>query len=1071
MRLGPRGRPPGTGPGLEEATPSAGSSPPTGVIAWFVRNRVAANLLFLGISLGGLLTVGEIPQEMIPDTESSAVSIRTVFPGAAAEVVEDGVLLSLEEALRDVSGVKEIAGMATDGVGLVTVAMDSSGDFRTFSDEIRERVESLTTLPEDAEDPVVSEIAVERLLLRISIYGDADERTLTEAAHLAREALSRVPGVGKVQIASGRDYEISIEVSEDVLTRFGLTFDQVAGAIRHGSADIAGGALHTRAGDVRLRTEAEAVAAQDFSRIPLIAPPDGGLVMLGDVATVTDGFADEERAARMNGQPAVFLEVLLAPGARMLETARAVHARIPALAAALPEGLSVTPWFDGWELFESRMEVLVRNGLQGLALIFLVLFFTMSTRLAVWTAAGLPVSFFGAFLLMPGLGVTISMISLFGFILTLGIVVDDAIVVGENVQRRMTERKLGPIQAAVRGTQQVLLPATFGVLTTIAAFAPLLGLPGVWGEIMGALPRIVIPVLAFSLLDATWILPHHMAHGGVAIRPSQRLARVRAGFQSGLDWAMDTLYRPALGWSLRNRLAAVALAILAVAPAMGLLAGGWVPVEPTPPFDADVVTMQVSLPPGSPVEETGEVVAALEEEIARIREDQRNVNGVDPQRHLAVLVGQRLPFGPGGAIGGEAGGSGATIGQVTLELLPAEQQEGFSTAEIADRLRAAGRQLPHGAEVTVVSSVLGQVADISIRISGTDLVELGEGAAFLQALLHGYAGVIAVWDDLQGSAPELVARVRSGGAGVGIGAGEFGRQLRQAFHGEEVQRIQRGRDEVRVLLRYPRSEREDLDAITGMRVRRADGGVTPLSAVAEVSSEDGLSVIQRVDERRAITVQASVDPALTSAGAMLADLRNRGLSDFRQHFPGLRFEVVGLAGDQEETFAALQQNLMLALMLIYALLAIPLSSWIQPFVIMTAVPFGLAGAVFGHLIMGIELSMVSFFGVVPLVGIVVNDALVLLDFINQRRRAGASMLDAALAAGPLRFRPVILTTVTTCAGLAPLMIERSAQAQVLVPMAVSLAFGVAFATLVTLLLVPVLYTLADDALAFARGSG
>ena len=1054
-------------------TPSSttAAEPSRGVVAWFVRNRVAANLLFLGVSLGGLLTVGQIPQEMIPETDSSAVTIRTVFPGAAAEVVEEGVLLSLEEALRDVSGVKEIAGMATDGVGLVTVAMVPSGDFRAFSDEIRERVESLTTLPEDAEDPVVSEIAVERLLLRISIYGDADERTLTEAAHLAREALSQVPGVGKVQIASGRDYEISIEVSGDVLTRFGLTFDQVTGAIRRGSADIAGGALHTRAGDVRLRTEAEAVAAQDFSRIPLIAPPDGGLVTVGDVATVTDGFAEDERAARMNGQPAVFLEVLLAPGARMLETARAVHARIPGLAASLPEGLSVTPWFDGWELFESRMEVLVRNGLQGLALIFLVLFFTMSTRLAVWTAAGLPVSFFGAFLLMPGLGVTISMISLFGFILTLGIVVDDAIVVGENIQRRVADRKSGPVEAAIRGTQQVLLPATFGVLTTMAAFAPLLGLPGVWGEIMGALPRIVIPVLAFSLLDAAWILPHHMAHGGVAVRPSQRLARVRAGFQSGLDRARDTLYRPVLGWSLRNRLAAVALAILSVAPAMGLLAGGWVPVEPTPPFDADLVTIQVSLPPGSPVEETAEVVAELEEEIARIREDQRNDNGVDPQRHLAVLVGQRLPFGPGGPIGGEAGGSGATIGQVTLELLPAEQQDGFSTAEIADRLRAAGRELPHGAEVTVVSSVLGQVADISIRISGADLAELDDGSAFFQSLLQGYGGVIAVWDDLEGTAPELVARVRSGGAGVGIEAVEFGRQLRQAFHGEEVQRIQRGRDEIRVLLRYPRDERKDLDSITGMQVRRADGGVAPLSGVAEISREDGLSVIQRVDERRAVTVHASIDPALASAGALLADLRERVLPGLDEPFPGLRFDVVGLAGDQEETFAALEQNLTLALMLIYALLAVPLSSWIQPFVIMAAVPFGLAGAIFGHVIMGIELSMVSFFGMVPLVGIVVNDALVLLDFINRRRRAGASTLDAALAAGPLRFRPVVLTTVTTCAGLAPLMIERSAQAQVLIPMAVSLAFGVAFATLVTLLLVPVLYTLVDDALAFPRGRG
>jgi multidrug efflux pump subunit AcrB len=1033
------------------------------VIAWFVKNRVAANLLFLGISLGGLLTVRGIPQEMIPETETSAVAIRTVFPGAAAEVVEDGVLLRLEEALREVSGVEEIAGMAAEGLGLVTVTMESGGDLRSFSNEIREQVESLSTLPEDAEEPVISEVVVERLLLRIAVHGNADERTLVEAAHLARETISSAPGVGKVEIASGREYEISIGVSEDLLTRFGLTFDRVAAAIRRGSGDIAGGSLRTKTGDVNLRTEAEAGSAADFERIPLIASPGGGLVTIGDVATVADEFADVQRTARMNGEPAVFLEVLLAPEARMLDTAQAVHARIPEIANALPEGLSVTTWFDSWELFESRMEVLMRNGLQGLALIFMVLFFTMSSRLAVWTAAGLPVSFFGAFLLMPGLGATISMFSLFGFILTLGIVVDDAIVVGENVQRRIAEKKLGTVAAAVRGTRQVLVPATFGVLTTMAAFAPLLGLPGVWGELMGVLPRIVIPVLAFSLLDAAWILPHHMAHGGIGIRPSHRLAQIRAGFQRGIDWTVDALYCPALVWSLRNRFAAVAAGIVLVAAALGLLGGGWVPVEPTPPFDADLVTIQVELPPGAPVGHTAEAVAALEAEIARLREDQQNRNGVDPQRHLAVLVGQRLPFGPGGPIGGKSASSATNIGQVTLELVPAEQQVGFSTGAIADRLREFGRQLPHRAEATVISSVLGQVADISIRISGADREELEEGSAHFQDLMEGYAGVISVWDDLEGSTQGLVARVRSGSAGVGVGAVEFGRQLRQAFHGEEIQRIQRGRDEVRVVLRYPRGEGEDLDRMAGMRVRRADGGVAPLSEVAEISREEGPAVVQRVDGRRAVTVHASVDPAIASAGALLADLRARTLPNLHERFPALRFEVVGLAGDQEETFAALSRNLMLALILIFALLAIPLSSWIQPFVIMTAVPFGLAGAIFGHQIMGVDLSMVSFFGMVPLVGIVVNDALVLLDFINQKRREGAPMFDAALAAGRLRFRPVILTSVTTCAGLAPLMIERSAQAQVLIPMAVSLSFGVAFATLITLLLVPVLYSLAEHA--------
>lgn len=1035
----------------------------SGVLGWFVRNRVAANLLLFGISLGGLVALGGIPQELIPDTRPSALTIRTVFPGAGAEAIQDSVLVGLEEALSDVPGVKEIAGLAIPGVGVVTVEVERWADFRSVSDEIRERVGSLATLPTDAEAPVISELQADPLLLRVGVHGNVDERSLTEAARRVRDALAPIPGVARVEIASGRDYEISIEVPEDVLTRFGLTFDQVAMAIRRGSADIPGGAVRSDSGELRVSTEAEAVTVEDFARIPLIATPGGGVVTLGDVAVITDGFEDVERAARMNGEPAALLEVMLASGARLLETAQAVHAEVRELEGAMPEGLSVSTWFDAWQLFESRMEVLVRNGLQGLALIFLVLFFTLSSRLAVWTAAGLPVAFFGAFLMMPGLGVTVNMFSLFGFILTLGIVVDDAILVGENVQRHVSLGKTGVEAAAVKGVRQVLFPAAFGVLTTMAAFTPLLGLPGVWGELMGSLPRIVIPVLAFSLLDAAWILPHHMAHGGLGVRPNRRLARIRAGLQSSLDWTIETLYRPALSWSLKNRLTAVGLGILALALATGLLAGSWVPVETTPPFDSDAIAVQVALPPGSSSRATAEVVGEVEAAILGIREEIRADYGVDPQRNLIALVGQQLPFGPGGAVGGAFASAGSTIGQVAFELIPAEQRRGFTAREIADRLRNLTGALPHGGKVTVLSSILGEEADISIRIRGSNLEELREASGVLQTLIREYRGVISVRDDLEGSASELVARVRPRGAGIGIGPGDFGRQLRQALYGEEVQRIQRGRDEIRVLLRYPQSDRTQVEDVTGMRVRRADGGVAPIGEVAELAHTERLVAIRRVDGGQAVTVHTSVDPDVASAGAVLAGVRARVLPDLGERFPGLRFDVVGFAGNQAETLEALRRHLLFTVILIYALLAVPLASWTQPFVIMAAVPFGLAGAIFGHWIMGIDFSLPSFFGMVPLVGIVVNDALVLLDFINRNRRAGMPVREAVLSAGPLRFRPIVLTSITTCAGLLPLLAERSIQAQFLVPMAASLAFGVAFATLVTLLIVPAIYSLGDDA--------
>ena len=1039
--------------------PPAGGSPSRGVIAWFVRNRVAANLLLFAISLAGLLTIRGVPQELLPETSPSTLSVSTAWPGSGASIIEASVLTPMEEALRDIEGIREISGTARDGVGALTVELEYWADFQGVSDEVRERVESITSLPDDAEDPVITESSTRRLLLRVAVHGRADERALTEAAHRVREDLSRVPGVAAVETASGRDYEISIEVSEDVLSRFGLTFDEVAAAIRRASTDVPAGSIRTGVSEVRLRTEAEAGSAAAFARIPLISAPDGGTVALGDIATVTDGFADVQRAARMNGEPAVFLEVMLAPDAGLLETVTAVQAQVRATSTLLPAGLTVTPWADAWRLFDSRMDVLVRNGLQGLALIFLVLFFTLSTRVAVWTAAGLPVAFFGAFLLMPGLGVTLNMVSMFGFIVTLGIVVDDAIVVGENVHRHIATRRTGTAEAAVRGVRQVLFPASFGVLTTMAAFSPLLGLPGVWGELMGTLPRIVIPVLAFSMLDAAWILPHHLAHGGLPVRPSRRLARIRGGIQAALDWTVESLYRPALRWSIDNPGATLALGVVALALALGLVRGRWIPVEPAPPFDSDAVRVQVSLPPGSTAAATAEVVGELEAAIQRVRQDFEAEHGLDPHRNLAVMVGQRFPLGAGSQVGAAEAGADARTGQLIWELAPAEERAEVPPRRIADRLRALAGSLPHGGQAAVFTSVIGQGSDLSIRIRGDALEDLRAGSAALSALIREFPGVISISDDLEGEAPELVARVRSGGPATGIGAVDFGRQMRQAFHGEEIQRIQRGRDEIRVLLRYPESSRRSLDAATGMRVRRGDGEPVEIGQVAEISQERGPSVIRWLDDQRTVTVSASVDPERASPGALIAEAEARMIPAVRDRFPELGFEVVGSAGDQQETVTALRGHVVLALILVYVLLALPLSSWVQPFVIMAAVPFGLAGAVFGHQAVGLPLSLTSFIGMVPLTGIVVNDALVLLDFINRSRAGGASVREAALAAGPLRFRPVILTSVTTCGGLAPLMIERSVQAQALIPMAVSLSFGVAFATLVTLLLVPAIYRL------------
>ena len=1038
------------------------------MIAWFIRNRVAANLLLLSIAAAGLLTIRNVPREILPETEPSAVTVRAVLPGAGADEVEDGLLVPLEDAVDGVSGVGEVQGLATDGVARLTARVETWADFDAVRNEIRERIESLEGLPADAEDPVIAELKPMRRLMRIGVHGEAGEHALMEAAHLVRERLLPVPGVAGVELETGRDYEIAIEITEDRLLRFGLAFDQVASAIRRQSVDVPGGTLRTDARELRLGVEGRALAARDFARIPLISTPDGGLVTVGDVATVTDGFADVERDARMNGEPAVVLRVLQASGAKLLATVDAVEERLSGIREALPDAISVTPWENGWRLFVVRRDLLVSNGLQGLALIFLVLFFTLSSRLAFWTTAGLPVAFFGAFALMPGLGVTLNMMSLFAFILTLGIVVDDAIVVGENVQRHLSGRTEGLDGAAVRGVRQVLFPAAFGVLTTMAAFAPLLGLPGFWGEIMGPIPRIAISVLAFSLIEAAWILPHHLAHGGLPVRPNPTLARTRAGFASLLEWTADRLYRPMLAWSLRNRLTTLALGLSSLILVGGLIGGGWVQVEDAPPFDSSVITLEVTLPPGSPYEATAEVVARVEDAVHTVREEIRSAHGMDPQRHLVSLTGQNLATGAGAELGGGDAGAGAAIGQLTLEMPSTHDLRGFSSGEVADRLRELTRSLPHGGEVEVNASLLGQEANVSIRISGSDLTRLREASAGLQRQIAEYAGVVTVQDDLAGDAPRLVGRIRADGAGTGLRAAEVGRQLRQGFHGEEVQRIRRRGDEVRVVLRFARADREDPDRVGRMRIRSPGAAAVPIGEVVDLTRESGLSVVRRVNGRRAVTVDANVDSRVASPAAVLRDLETGRLPDLRGQYPEFRFEVTGTAEDMRETTEALFRHFVLALLLVYVLLAVPLSSWTQPFVILAAVPFGLFGAFVGHLVMGLSLSINSLFGMVPLVGIVVNDALVLLNFINRSRRDGASVPEALLAAGPRRFRPIVLTTLTTCAGLAPLLFERSVDAQFLVPVAASLAFGVAFATVVILVLVPVLYSLADEGLSSLR---
>ena len=926
----------------------------TGVIAWFVRNRVAANLVFFGVCLAGYLSVADVPHQLLPETSSSAIRVQVVLPGASAAAVEERVLVGLEETLRGVHGVSRLDGVAADGVALLALELEPGADVRSAGDRVRARLVSFATLPADAEDPVVTEVEASPEILRIAVHGHADEGSLREASRLVQDAAGAVPGVLSVERLTGRDRELVIQIPEENLTRFGLTFDQVAAAVRQATAEVPAGTVRSGPREVGVRSEGAAFEAGDFARIPLISAPDGGQVRLGDIAAVTDGFDETGREAWMNGEPAVFLTVGLAEGARLKDTSDGVVDAVRAL--PLPDGFTATPWYFASDSFSDRLGMMVRNGLFGLGLIFLVLFFTLSTRLAVWTAAGLPFTFFGAFLLMPGLGVTVNLISMFGFILALGVVVDDAIVVGESVQSRMIRGRETDEEAAIRGTRKVFFPAAFGVFTTMAAFVPLLGIPGLYGELMADLPRIVIPILGFSLVEAALVLPHHLAHGGLKVRPSRRLARIRGLCQAGFDWTIRRAYRPALRWALANRLGTLALGSFSLSLALGLVAGRWVPFIAGSPMDNNVVNVLVKLPPGSPVETTRDAIRWAEGVVDEVREEIRREFGIDVERRRAVLVGQQFPLGVGESFGGQGASAGAGLGQITWRLTPSEDREAVPTRNVADRVRSRIRRTPVDAEISVVTEAFGQQADISIRIRGAGLEELRAASSALQAELGRIPGITSVRDDLRDGSPGFVAQMRNDGAGTGISAASLGRQLRQAFHGEEIQRVHRDRDEVRVLLRGRDDASGGVFALKAMPVRRPDGRASVLGEVAEVARESGESVIRRVDSAYAVTVLANVDSSRVLPDAVIAEARNGILPVLGERFPGHDFRVTGAAGEAQKGQEALARNGLLTVMLIFVLLAVPLGSWAQPFVILAAIPFGLAGAVYGHFIMGIPLK-------------------------------------------------------------------------------------------------------------------
>ncbi len=1039
----------------------------SGAIAWFAKNRVAANVLMAIIVAGGLITVLTVKLEVFPEFSLDLITVSVEYRGAAPDEVEQAVCVRVEEAIQGLDDVKQISSQAREGLGVVTIELEQGADVREVLDDVKTRIDAIDTFPEETEKPVIREITNRRQVIDVAVHGDTDERTLRRIAERVRDELSSLPGLTLVELSNARPYEVAIEVSEDDLRRHGLTFDQVATMVRRSSLDLPGGSVKTAGGEILLRTIGQAYRGPEFAELVLLTRPDGTHLRLGDVATVVDGFAETDQFTRFDGKPALMLQVFRSEQQDALDIAEQVKAYAATAGTRLPEGIGLSTVQDFSKVLRDRLSLLTRNGIAGYILVFVMLALFLRLRLAFWVSLGIPISFLGAMWLMPGLDVTINLISLFAFIVVLGIVVDDAIIVGENIFRQQHRTGKG-LAGAIAGAREVSRPVVFAVLTSIAAFAPLLSVPGSTGKVMRVIPLIVIPCLAFSLIESLWILPAHLSHmSHKTMEDRKALSRTWRKFQSyftdGLEMFIGRVYKPSLELALRWRYATLALGAATLMLTAGMVWGGRVMFVFFPSVEADYVSAAVTLPQGTPVEVTSRAVAHLEQTAEELRRQLADENGQDQFQSTLAAIGEH-PFRRAQARNAGSAADRYTsghLGEVTLELVPAEARL-VGSEEIARRWRELTGSIPDAVELAYTSSLFSAGEDVNVQLSGHDIDRLRAAAEELKLRLAEYDGVFEIADSFREGKREMKLGIKPQAELLGLTLGDLGRQVRQAFYGEEAQRIQRGRDEVRVMVRYPESERRSLADLEQMRIRTPEGQEVPFSEVATVQPGRGFASITRVDRRRAINVTADVDASKTAPGDIVADLEARVLPELLAHYDGVSYTFEGQQAEQRETLGGLVRGFVIALIAIYALVAVPLRSYTQPLVIMSAIPFGLVGAVWGHVIMGLNLTILSMFGIVALAGVVVNDSLVMVDFINRHRRTHDELLSAVRAAGLVRFRPILLTSLTTFAGLTPLLLEKSMQARFLIPMAVSLAFGVLFSTFITLILVPSGTIVMDD---------
>ena len=1037
----------------------------------FIRNRVFANIATLVIIVAGLMSVYRMVREFFPEMSIDIIQVMVPYPGADPEEVEEGICRKIEEAVEGLEGIKQYHTISGENFGTAMIEVAEAYDLDDVYTDVRNAVDSISTFPRDAEKPIISEITFHQQVLFLALSGDLDERRLKEWAEDIKDELQRLPEITQVSVAGARDYEVSIEVSEERLREYGLTFSQVAGAVRRGSLNLSSGVIRTEGQEIRLRTVGRKYTGAEFAKIVVLARPDGELITLDQIADIRDAFTEDALFATFNGKPCVLVGCFKTAPEDAIAIGKAAAAYVERKQRTLPDGVNVTVFSDHTYIIEGRLDLMRRNGIQGLIIVVILLWLLLGRSLSFWVSLGIPISFAGALAIMHFRGDTLNMLSLFGLIMVLGMVVDDAIVVGEAILHHRMQG-MSPKRAALKGVSEVGIPVIGAVTTTIVAFLPLMFVSGIMGKFIRIIPIAVIACLAVSLFESLFLLPAHLSHLpaldrdlGKGLHPvARRVLRFQQGFASGLMWFIEHVYGHFIAVAVRNRYVGLCIAVTAVLVTLGLVRGGFIVFETFPRIDGNDLVADVEFPDGTPVAVTQDAVRRIEAAARRIDARTKTLSGDPMIKNVYAVSGQ-------GGMDFERR-SGPHLGQVHLELLEGEYRGVHSVQLAAEWEREVGA-IPGAISQTFVGWSAGPPgAAIEVWLQGENLDDLILAAGEIKDKLHTYEGVYQIADDYRPGKSEIKINIKPEGRTLGLTLQDLAMQVYAGFYGEEAVRIQRGRDDVRVRVRYTADERSTLAELDRMRIRTPNGAEVPFFSVADVRFGQGYSAINRVNGLRRVSVTAEVD---TENGAnaehILADLTDNHMPGVVERYPGLVWSFEGAKKNSREALASLRLSFPIALLVIIVIIASIFRSYAQPLAIAVTVPFGILGAIYGHMLFGLTVTMMSMFGIVALTGVVVNDAIVLVDCFNRLLRRGTPLFDALVQAGKRRFRAIVLTTATTMGGLGGIIFEKDVQAKFLQPMAISLAAGIAFSTILTLVLLPSLLAILNDirrAIRFAR---